>query len=59
MSFTFLYAAFTLLALLIIFGVSLKIKGLKFAFITTGIAFVFSALLLIVTIYAIVSVMPN
>ncbi len=59
MPFTFLYAAFALLALLIIFGVSLKVKGLKFAFITTGIAFIFSALLLVVTIYAIVSVMPN
>lgn len=59
MPFTLLYALFTILALLIVFGVTYKIKGLKFAFITTGIAFIFSALLFVVTMYAIVSVMPN
>lgn len=59
MSFTMLYAVFTILALIIIFAVTYKIKGLKFASIATGIAFIFSALLLVITIYAIVNAMAN
>lgn len=59
MSFTILYAAFALLALIVLFGIMYKIKGLKIAFITTGIAFVVSAVLFVAAIYAIVSVMPN
>jgi len=48
-----------LLTLIIIFGLTWKIKGLKVAIITTGIAFIIFAVLFGVTIYAITSVMPN
>jgi hypothetical protein len=51
MSFTILYAALTLLALIVIFGVVYKIKGWKIAFLATGLAFVFSVLLLMGLIY--------
>jgi hypothetical protein len=59
MSFTILYAVLALLVLLIIFGVTYKIKGFQTAFITTGIAFVILTLVLVAAIYAIMSVMPN
>ena len=59
MSFTILYAVLTLLALIVIFGLTYKIKGLKTALITASIAFVIFTLLLVVTIYAIVRAMPN
>ncbi len=59
MPFTILYTMLALLTLIIIFGVAWKIKGLKVAIITTGIAFIISAVLFGVTIYAITSVMPN
>ena len=59
MSFTVLFAVFALLVLIIIFGLTYKIKGLKTAFITTGTAFLLSAILLVVAIYVIVSAMPN
>lgn len=57
MSFTILFALFALLALVVIFGVSYKIKGLKVAFFTTGAAFVLFALLFVVVIYFIVNAM--
>jgi hypothetical protein len=59
MSFTVLFAVFALLVLIIIFGLTYKMKGVKTALITTGIAFVILAILFVATIYIIVSVMPN
>lgn len=59
MSFTILYAALALLVLIVIFGLTYKIKGLKTAFVTTGIAFTASAILFVAVIYAIASTMPN
>jgi hypothetical protein len=53
MSFTVLYAVLTLLALLVIFGVTYKLKGWKIAFLATGLAFVLSAVLLMGLIYVI------
>ena len=59
MSFTVLLAVLAFPALLILFGVTYKIKGGKTAFIATGIAFAILAILFVATIYIIVSVMPN
>lgn len=59
MSFTVLYAAFALLALIVIFGLTYKIKGIRTAFMITGIAFIVFAILLVATIYAIIGIMPN
>jgi hypothetical protein len=53
MSFTVLYAVFTLLALLVVFGVTYKIKGWKIAFLATGLAFILSALFLVALIFVI------
>ncbi len=53
MSFTALFAVFALLALIVIFGLALKIKGWKVALLATGIAAVAAALLFIGIIYAI------
>jgi ABC-type uncharacterized transport system permease subunit len=53
MSFTVLYAVLTLLALVVIFGVTYKLKGWKLALLATGLAFVLSALLLTGLIYVI------
>jgi len=53
MSFTILYAAFSFLVLAVIFGVTYKIKGLKTAFLATGVAFFVSAVALVAIIYAI------
>jgi hypothetical protein len=53
MSFAILYAVLALLALVVIFGVVHKIKGWKIAFLATGLAFVFSILLLMGLIYVI------
>ena len=50
MSFTGLYTLLTLLALIVIFGVTYKIKGWKVAFLTTGLAFILSALFLVALI---------
>jgi hypothetical protein len=57
MSFTFILAILALIGLVVIFGVTYKRKGLKAAFITTGIAFVVFSILYVMAIYAIVSVM--
>ena len=59
MSLTGLYAVLTLFALIVIFGVTYKIKGLATALIATGVAFVLSILLLAAVIYAITRSMPN
>ena len=59
MYFTALFAVSALLLLFIIFAVTYKAKGLKTAFITTGIAFVVFSVLLVATINAIVSIMSN
>lgn len=53
MSFTVLYAVLTLLALIVIFGVTYKIKGWKTALLATGLAFVLSVLLLMALIFVI------
>ena len=53
MSFTVLYAVLTLLALIVIFGVTYKLKGWKVAFLATGLAFLLSALLLSALIFVI------
>jgi hypothetical protein len=53
MSFTVVYAVLTLLVLIVVFGVTYKIKGWKVALLVTGLAFVLSILLLMGLIYAI------
>jgi hypothetical protein len=57
MPFTAILAILTLLGLVVVFGVTYKRKGLKTAFITTGIALVIFSILYGMTIYAIVSTM--
>ena len=59
MSFTILFAALVLFALLVIFGITYKIKGLKTALIATGVMFILSAVAYVAVIYLIVSAMPN
>jgi hypothetical protein len=59
MAFTVLFAVLAFLALIIVFGITYKIKGVKIAFLTTGIALAILAILFVATIYIIVSVMPN
>jgi hypothetical protein len=57
MGFTAKLAILALLGLVVVFGVTYKRKGLKAAFITTGITFVVFSILYVMAIYAIVSVM--
>ncbi len=57
MSFTIAVAILVLLGLGIVFGVAYRMKGFKFAFITSGIALVVFAILYVATIYAITSTM--
>ncbi len=57
MPFTIVLAILVLLVLGIVFWVAYRIKGLKLAFITSGIALVVFAILYIATIYAITSTM--
>lgn len=59
MSFTILFAALVLFALLVIFGITYKIKGLKIALVATGVMFIISAAAYAAVIYLIVSAMPN
>ena len=59
MSFTVLFAIFVPFVLAVIFGLTYKIKGLKIALVTTAVAFIAIAVLVVVMIYAIVRVMPN
>ena len=57
MSFTVLFAMLIILVSVVIFGLTYNTKGLKAAFITSGIVFVISALLFAAMMYAIVSSM--
>ncbi|CAG0929368.1 hypothetical protein TFLX_01283 [Thermoflexales bacterium] len=57
MPFTAVLAVFALMALATIFGLTYKSKGLKSAFITTGIAFIISAVWYVATIQVLVSAM--
>ena len=57
MFFTIILALFALLGLAVVFGVTYKIKGLKVAFIATGIVLLIFSTLYVVTIYAIVNAM--
>lgn len=57
MPFTILLAILAMLGLGIIFWIAYKIKGLKIAFITSGIALVVFAILYVATIYAFTSTM--
>ena len=57
MSFIVLFAMLTLLVAVVVFGLTYNTKGLKIAFITSGIVFVISAMLLAAMIYAMVSSM--
>ena len=59
LSLTVLYAVLTLLVLVVIFGVTYKIKGLPAALVATGVAFVLSVLVLVAFIFLITSTMPN
>ena len=57
MSFTMIFAALALIGLLLVFGISYSRKGLKAAFINTGIAFAAILIVFTVVIYAIVGSM--
>lgn len=57
MSFTILYPVVVLFALLIVFGVAYKLKGLKTALLVTGATFVFFVLLFMALIFIIVNSM--
>ncbi len=57
MSFTIILALLALLGLAVIFGLTFKVKGLKAAFITSGIALAAILILYVVTIFAIASAM--
>jgi len=57
MSFIIILPLLALLGLAVVFGVTYKRKGLKTAFITTGIALVIFSILYGMVIYAIVSTM--
>ncbi len=57
MAFTIILALLALLGLAAVFGVAYKTKGLKAAFIVTGIALVVLSVVYVATIYAIVSAM--
>lgn len=53
MSFTILFAIFALFVLIVVFGLSYKLKGLNIALIATAVTFIFIAILFIAIIYAI------
>jgi hypothetical protein len=57
MSFIVLFAMLTLLVLVVVFGLTYNTRGLKVAFIASGIVFVISATLLAAMLYAMVSSM--
>ncbi len=57
MPFTIILALLAFLGLAVVFGIVYKMKGLKIAFIMTGIALVVFSILYLLTVYAIVSVM--
>ena len=57
MSFIVLFAMLTLLVSVVVFGLTYNTRGLKVAFIASGIVFVISATLLAAMLYAMVSSM--
>ena len=57
MSFIVLFAMLTLLVSVVVFGLTYDTRGLKVAFIASGIVFVISATLLAAMLYAMVSSM--
>ncbi len=57
MAFTILFALFALLGFGLVFGITYKIKGMKAAFITTGIAFFLLAILYVAAINLITAAM--
>ena len=57
MAITGLLATLALLVLAVIFGITYKGKGLKAAFIATGVAFIISSILYVAVIFAIVNAM--
>ncbi len=57
MPFTIVLAVLATLGLGIVFWIAYRIKGLKFAFITSGIALVLFAILYVATIYVVTSTM--
>ena len=57
MSFIVLFAMLTLLVSVVVFGLTYNTKGLKVAFIASGIVFVISATLLAAMLYAMISSM--
>ncbi len=57
MTATILLAILVLLLLVIVFGITWKIKGLKVAFLATGATFIVSSILYVATISIIVSSM--
>ena len=59
MSFTAIFAVLAVLGLIIILGLTYKMRGLKTAVIATSIASIVLVVLFVATIYAIASVMPN
>ena len=59
MSFTMLFAIFAVLALIVIFVIAYKVKGLRTALISTGVAFAVLAVTLVAAIALIVNSMPN
>lgn len=59
MSFTVLFAALAFLVLIIIFGLTYKLKGLKTAFLAAGIAFIAFAILFVSILFVIANSMAN
>ncbi len=57
MPFTIILALLAFLGLAVVFGIVYKMKGMKIAFIITGIALVVFSILYLLTVYAIVRVM--
>lgn len=57
MSFTIVLPILGLLGLVVVFGVTYKIKGLKAALIATGIAFVVFSMLYVAAIYVVANAM--
>ena len=58
MSFIIILPLLALLGLAVVFGVTYKRKGLKAAFIATGIAFAIFSILFVAAIYVSANAMP-
>ena len=57
MPFTTIFILFALLVLVMVFGIFYKAKGLKLAFVTSGIAFFLLVILFLATMNVILSAM--